>query len=358
MGMARSIAAQSSRAFILPEYPKGWYLFCASNELRRRPISKKIVGKSLVAFRSKSGKVAVLNARCSHMGADLGSGRVVGESIRCPFHNWDYGLDGQCAHIPAQTEIPPFARQLSYPVEERHDCIFFFNAPRARFPFPFFFDCAPKDLIHAKPFTAIVDCPWYMVGANAVDLQHFSTAHDRTLNGPPVVDFPAPFAHRTSCTFSVSGNSITDRLTRLFAGNEVTLEMTDWGGTLMLVHSIFPRMRTFGMLKVLPLEGDRMLAHVTVFVQRSSGRFSRALFDPINARIRRFFIKAFLRSDIQRLAGTRYNPNTLIDIDDTMAKYFDWLRSVHDPEHAPVNRQSDERSDRIDRYNAKTQKKS
>src|SRR4051794_29170187 len=110
-----------------PAQPASWYLFCPERELYRGPVSKPILGKRLVAFRTASGKVSVLDAHCSHLGADLGCATVTGETIQCPFHHWHYGIDGQCTHIPALNRIPPFARQRSYPAVLRHGYLFFFN---------------------------------------------------------------------------------------------------------------------------------------------------------------------------------------------------------------------------------------
>ena len=183
--------AAAPSAELFPAYPVSWYWFCHSRELHRRPLSRELLGRRLVAFRTVSGKVAVLDARCSHLGADLGRGCVVGEAIRCPFHNWEYGTDGRCVRIPVTDAIPPTARQAVFPALERHGHVFFFNAPQPLFPLPFFPGADPADFVAARPFTTVLDCPWYMVGSNAFDLQHFRAAHDRRLIGEPEVDLPA-----------------------------------------------------------------------------------------------------------------------------------------------------------------------
>src|SRR5262245_37241326 len=86
------LAAPSSELF--PIYPRSWYLFSAVDELRNKPLTKTIMGRELVGFRTASGKIAVLDARCCHQGVDLGLGQVVDEAIQCPFHHWQYGTDG------------------------------------------------------------------------------------------------------------------------------------------------------------------------------------------------------------------------------------------------------------------------
>lgn len=312
----------------IPVYPTSWYLYCPTRQLRSGPVSKKLFDRELVAFRTASGHVSVMDSRCVHMGADLGQGRVVGETLQCPFHHWQFGVDGQCVNIPAAKDIPNFARQACFPVEQRHGSLFFFNAQKPLFPLPFFSGCEPSDLVPAKPFTAVLECPWYMVGANAVDLQHFSAAHDRRLKEHPTVELPAPYAHRTTATFAVEGRSLSDRLTRRFAGDEVTMEMTDWGGTLMFVRATFRHAQSFGMLASLPLGPRRTLAKVTVFTRRSDSRLGRAFVDPLNVWIRRLFIRKFLNADVPRLAGTQFNPNTTIEIDQLMVEYFQWLASL------------------------------
>jgi len=101
------------------------YLFCKSGQLRDKPFSQRILGRQLVAYRTASGQVTVMDGHCAHLGADLGCGTVVGETIQCPFHHWRYGADGVCTSIPHATQIPPFARfaNISGRGAARH-CVF------------------------------------------------------------------------------------------------------------------------------------------------------------------------------------------------------------------------------------------
>src|SRR6266545_972017 len=312
-----------------PTYPTSWYLFGEARELRSSPISKDLLGRRLTAFRTESGQVAVLNARCAHMRADLGNGRVVGETIQCPYHHWRYGTDGACSHIPAGDPIPSFARQRSYPVVERHGLIFFFNGPRTLFPLPFFEGEQPAAFVRARPFGMVLRCPWWLVGANACDLQHFFGAHDRRLAGTPRVESPHPFARRASAPFAVLGDSLRDRLTRWAGGDRVELAITDWCGTLMFVTATFRRTRSHGLLTSVPLGRDRVFVRGVVFVRRSRRLLGRLLFDPLHLRVRRHFIKEFLRPDAELASkGLVYRPERLLACDEEMARYFDWLVAV------------------------------
>jgi phenylpropionate dioxygenase-like ring-hydroxylating dioxygenase large terminal subunit len=56
-------------------------------------------------------------------------GEVSNDCVVCPYHGWQYNMDGVCVHIPAnQTNIaiPKKARVDNYPVEEKYGFIWVF----------------------------------------------------------------------------------------------------------------------------------------------------------------------------------------------------------------------------------------
>jgi phenylpropionate dioxygenase-like ring-hydroxylating dioxygenase large terminal subunit len=214
-----------------PAVPVGWYPLCRGRDLTPGPARREVGGRSYVGFRDAAGRPAALDGACSHLGASLACGAVVGGRIRCPLHGWEYDRDGLCAHIPAGGPVPPFAVQTAYPTAEVGPEVVFCNDPTAPYPFPFFDGVGPDDLLAADPFEFDVNVPWYMIGANAFDLQHFRVAHDRTLVGDPVVDHPAPFARRIAADFDVTGTSWRDQVTRRFSGPRVRMTVTSWAGT-------------------------------------------------------------------------------------------------------------------------------
>ena len=79
--------------------PNGWFAVEWSRELREGDVKPlHYFGEELVLFRTRSGQARVLDAFCAHLGAHLGhGGRVMGETLRCPFHGWQYdGASGRC----------------------------------------------------------------------------------------------------------------------------------------------------------------------------------------------------------------------------------------------------------------------
>lgn len=316
------------RRFEVPMVPRGWYYACETSALQGGPVGFELGRLRYAAFRDSAGRAVVLDARCSHMGADLAKGRAIDGVLHCPLHDWQYGGDGRCVHIPASTELPPFARQQAFATYEFGGHVAFHNAPVADYPMPFFEGRSPTELYPAKPFDFFVDTPWYMIGANAFDLQHFRVAHDRTLIDTPAVESPSPFARRIVATYDVTGSTLRDKLTRRFSGPQVRMAVTVWSGTMILVTAEFARTTSYGMVFVRPLTETRTHLRTIVWVHRRGNSFARALIDPLDARIRRGFIRAFMMDDALRSDGVRYNPATLIDADRVMADYLAWLMAL------------------------------
>ena len=343
----------SSRRVSFPQVPRGWYYLCPARELTPGPVRYELMGRTFVAFRGASGAPAVLDARCSHMRADLSLGCVRGGVLHCPLHDWRYDGSGRCAKIPAlpaSEPIPPFAKQIAYPATELGGHVVFFNAPVADFPMPFFDGRTPEELCPAEPFDIGLDCPWYLVGANGFDVQHFRIAHDRTLVDTPAVDNPSPRARRMIADYDVTGDSIRDAIIRKFAGPRVRMSVTSWAGVNIVVSATFQRTTTYGMVFVRPLPSERTLLRTIVWIARhGDGPVARWMIDPIAAAIRRKFIEEFLGDDAARSSGARYNPATLIDADRELREYLDWLHDIsnsnsnrdggpHDAEHGAVDR--------------------
>lgn len=112
-------------------YPEGWYVVSFSEELKVGEVkSLKFVGQELVLYRTQSGKAAVLDAYCPHMGAHFAhGGDVDGENIRCPFHSFKFDTGGTCVATGYNTKVPPKAKVKSWPVQEKNGQILVYHHP-------------------------------------------------------------------------------------------------------------------------------------------------------------------------------------------------------------------------------------
>jgi phenylpropionate dioxygenase-like ring-hydroxylating dioxygenase large terminal subunit len=332
------VRVRPPRADEFSEGGVGWYVLGKSNAITNQPIRLELLGGELVCFRISSGKPVAMDIHCWHMGADLSLGKLVEDQIECPFHGWRYGASGYCEFIPSQAEIPSGARQRTYCTAERAGYVFVFPHRACDYPPPFFDGIDPAELVAAAPFDLVVDCPWWLVGTNGFDLQHFSGLHDRRLVASPRVESPHPMARRILATFEVCGETSRDRLIRRFAGRWVTMDVTVWSGTLAFVMAKFHDARNFddssirttsyGMTEIRGIgcgEGQKSLVRVTIFRRRRRGL---SWLDKLDARIKRNFIHAFLKPDVLLLSRARYNPDRLIDADREMIDYLCWLAAI------------------------------
>ena len=90
------------------------------------------------------------------------------------------------------------------------------------------------------------------------------------------------------------------------------MTVENWGGNLVLVTAELQRTTSYGIVS---------------FIRRSA--LARRLIDPLDAIIRRFFIREFVRSDVDRSAGIRFHPERMIDADKGLVEYLGWLQSIH-----------------------------
>lgn len=95
-----------------------------------KPTKVKVLDKNLVVWRtdaksSSTSPKQLLNCvedRCSHRGAKLSSGSVVGNCIECPYHGWQFDGLGKCTILPqAKDKKAPTKRAniQSFPIIER-----------------------------------------------------------------------------------------------------------------------------------------------------------------------------------------------------------------------------------------------
>jgi len=290
-----------------------------------------MLGRKLVAYRGDSGRVVVLDGRCVHQGADLSAGAIVGESLRCPFHGWCFGADGVCNHIPATDDVPGFARVRSYPAEERHGDIYFFNAHAALFPLPFFRDADPGQFAAARVFTIEYDGPWYMIVANAFDMQHFRVVHDRKLIGEPVIDHPTPFARRIRYEVSVDGDILADRFLRRFVGDRVKVDQTVYGGNVLTTRAQFKNAESYVFFVASSTPDGRTRMDLTPMLRRpcaGTPSLPRRAVEFISLWVRRRLTGAFLTNENTHLKSIRYSPTTLIEADRPIIDYLHWLTTL------------------------------
>jgi len=105
----------------LHPYPRSWYAVAFSEELKvGEVINRKYFGQEVVIYRTESGKAMMIDAYCPHLGAHFGHGgsKIIGESIKCPFHGWEFGTDGACTLMPYGEKEPKRGKTTPWLIRE------------------------------------------------------------------------------------------------------------------------------------------------------------------------------------------------------------------------------------------------
>jgi nitrite reductase/ring-hydroxylating ferredoxin subunit len=167
---------------LLPPFPTGWYAVGLSRQLLPGALHKlTFAGQEAILFRTPSGAASLMDAYCPHLGAHMGyGGSVVGESVRCPFHGFEYDVQGNCSRIPYGTRTPPKARARTWPLREINGLILAFHDPDGDLP------AWEVPALDWRGWRPLLTRTWTLRGhpqettENSVDLGHFAAIHGYT----------------------------------------------------------------------------------------------------------------------------------------------------------------------------------
>jgi phthalate 4,5-dioxygenase len=165
-----------------------WLPVLLSEELPERDgpqVRLKILGEELLAFRDSTGRVGLVHPRCPHRGADLYFGRNEEGGLRCAYHGWKFGADGQCLDMPT---VPPEtargmcdkARIRAYPTEEWGGMVWAYLRPIAEGetapPLPQL-EMALVPPVQRHVSKKLQECNWAQAAEGGIDTAHFSFLH-------------------------------------------------------------------------------------------------------------------------------------------------------------------------------------
>jgi len=166
-----------------PGIPNGWYAVSWSKELDPGQVRRLYCfGHELVLFRARSGQAKVLSAYCPHLGIHMApGGRVMGETVRCPQHGWQFdGDSGKCTEIPYCDEIPKRACVRKWDVIERNLMIFVWHHAEEKPPYWEIPSVSQlEDPEWSEPRTFDLEVPVHMqdMAENNLDPVHFRYVH-------------------------------------------------------------------------------------------------------------------------------------------------------------------------------------
>jgi phenylpropionate dioxygenase-like ring-hydroxylating dioxygenase large terminal subunit len=167
-----------------------WLPLLSSAELPEAdgaPVRVRLLGEDLIAFRTTSGTVGLVENSCPHRGASLFYARNEEEGLTCVYHGWKFGVDGACLAMPTEPVENGFierVRAVTYPCVERNGVIWTYMGSReVPPPLP---DLEPN-LVAGEGYQVrqiLRRCNWVQALEGDVDTSHFGFLH-RNLQADP-----------------------------------------------------------------------------------------------------------------------------------------------------------------------------
>src|SRR5437867_10905022 len=144
------------------------------------PVGARLLGENLIAFRTTSGAVGVVQNACPHRGASLFFGRNEEEGLRCVYHGWKFDCEGQCVDMPSEPAESNFKTKIkatAYPCIERNGIIWTYMGSRETLPpLP---DIEPNMLPEGE-YTiqkTLRECNWVQGLEGDIDTAHLGFLH-------------------------------------------------------------------------------------------------------------------------------------------------------------------------------------
>jgi 3-ketosteroid 9alpha-monooxygenase subunit A len=253
----------------LTQNPAGWFAVAYSHEVVPGSIHEvQAIGRELCLFRAGDGTVAVIDAFCPHMGANLCVGGVVeGNCVRCPFHRWAFAPSGACVDIPYAKKIPPAARIEALPIRERNGVVLVWHHPRGEAPS--FEIPAFEEAPWSKPRWLDLEYEMHLqeVAENGVDIAHFPAVHACSRGSVAMIDGKSmPFRFELRTAYDGDGIGVPGKFV------DVTTAWAYWGPSMFHAVSTADGFgtRVRHLFHFTPIPGGRLRFRVALSVDAST----------------------------------------------------------------------------------------
>lgn len=318
--------------------PAGWYHALPSNKLAKGQVKSMVLcGQQVVLFRGDDGTVRCLDAFCSHMGVDLGEGKVVGNTIQCYFHHWRYDGTGACVDVPCGEPIPKNARQHRWATEEKYGFIWVFPAAEAPVPVIDLADLEDKGeltFLHGTPYTR--PCHHHVTMINGLDAQHLSTIHGMEIENPSLDATAAEDGHTFTfeLRWKIPGKTLRQRFVQFMLGKTYAYGMRYGFGNLGGL-SLAKRTRLFGRWPFIgfhmffsyrPVDEHRCEVQPIYVTKKRRGPM--ALYALALMWITQLMFMTLRDEDGAVYDNVRFNPRNLLKIDAPVARFVQYINRL------------------------------
>jgi phenylpropionate dioxygenase-like ring-hydroxylating dioxygenase large terminal subunit len=171
---------------VTPALARAWHPVALGSEVAEHPVGVELLGRRWALARL-DGRLVAFEDRCPHRLAPLSAGTILGATLQCRYHGWEFEPGGRCVNIPAvgaDAPIPSRAcARTPAGVQERYGLIWL--APDepvcGLFDFPEWDDPAyDRGLCEVRRTPVSVP----QLVDNFLDASHFPTVHRNSFGTP------------------------------------------------------------------------------------------------------------------------------------------------------------------------------
>jgi nitrite reductase/ring-hydroxylating ferredoxin subunit len=286
-------------------------------------VARRYFGRDLVLYRTESGRAVMADAHCPHMGAHLEAGEVEGETLRCPFHGFQYDVEGSCVATPYGKGLPPRARLCTWLVREQSGLVLTWHDADEKLPEWGVPELSLEGWTGLRYRRYELDSHPQETTENSIDYGHFTTVHN----------FPSAEMTREVTTEGPllrSGYEITATLGAIGlprAKVKVDFEVEVWGLGYSLVNLHIAAFDVRGRIFVLPVPVDEEHIHLRL------GCMTNHRVRAVNLVLREIIARAFwaeVEEDIPVWTRKKYvHPPALAPGDGPVALYRRWAQQFY-----------------------------
>lgn len=164
-----------------------WYVAATGAEITRKLFDRRILGHSIVFYRTEDGRPVALDNRCPHRSFPLSQGRLEGDNLVCGYHGITFDSCGTCVRIPTIPSVPKNFGLREFPLVERGPLVWIWTGPReAADPalIPHHFPAPGTEGWAMFSGYSHVNSDYVQMHENLQDLSHFGYLHADSLGAP------------------------------------------------------------------------------------------------------------------------------------------------------------------------------
>jgi phthalate 4,5-dioxygenase oxygenase subunit len=144
------------------------------------PLRVRLLGENMIAFRTTSGDIGMIQDACPHRGASLFFGRNEEEGLRCVYHGWKFDVTGACVDMPSEPAESNFKSKVHarvFPTQERNGVVWIYMGSRTDLPELPHFEANMVTGVETRVQKVMRDCNWMQALEGDIDTSHLSFLH-------------------------------------------------------------------------------------------------------------------------------------------------------------------------------------